>query len=121
MPAKHKGLKKLLWKFHFAFTGLINGLRYDSSIQLQVVFALIALSIAIIFKFTQIEFVILTICIGFVLSFEYLNSSLEAMLDRLQPNVHPIAKQAKDLGSASVGISALISLIVGLIFLFNHI
>lgn len=121
MMSKNRNLYRVLWKFHYAFTGLINGLRYDSSIQLQVFFAIIALSIAIIFKFTQTELVILIVCIGFVLSFEYLNSSLEAMLDRLQPDVHPMAKQAKDLGSASVGISALISLIIGLIFLFNHI
>ncbi|MEI7667994.1 MAG: diacylglycerol kinase [Erysipelotrichaceae bacterium] len=121
MSSKSNLLYRVLWKFHFAINGLINGLRYDSSIQIQVLFAAIALSIAYIFRFTQIEFVILTICIGFVLSFEYLNSALEAMLDRLQPNVHPLAKQAKDLGSASVGISALISLIVGLIFLFNHL
>jgi undecaprenol kinase len=121
MASKNNPLLRVLWKFHFALIGLINGLRYDSSIQIQVLFAAFALSIAILFRFTQTEFVILIVCIGFVLSFEYLNSALEAMLDRLQPNVHPLAKQAKDLGSASVGISALISLIVGLIFLFNHL
>jgi len=108
-------------KFSYAFVGLIDGILHDSSIQLQFCFATFALTVAIIFKFTDIEISILMVCIGMVLCFEYLNSAVEAMIDHLEPKFTPQAKVAKDLGSASVGLSALVSLIIGVLFLLNHI
>ncbi|NTW95078.1 MAG: hypothetical protein HGB31_00450 [Erysipelotrichaceae bacterium] len=108
-------------KFSYAFVGLIDGILHDFSIQLQFGFATFALIVAIVFKFTDIETSILMVCIGMVLCFEYLNSAVEAMIDHLEPKFTPQAKVAKDLGSASVGLSALVSLIIGLMFLFNHI
>jgi undecaprenol kinase len=72
-------------------------------------------------RFSVMETAVLLICIGMVLCFEYLNSGLEAMIDHLEPKFSKEAKVAKDLGAASVGLSALISLIVGLLFIFNHL
>ncbi len=116
-----KPLIRIYKKFYYAFSGLLDGILHDFSIQLQFVFAAIALSVALIFHFTVIETSILMICIGLVLSFEYLNSAVEAMIDHLEPKFSPQAKLAKDLGAASVGLSALIALIVGIMFLLNHI
>jgi diacylglycerol kinase len=112
---------RIAMKFYYAFTGLFDGILHDFSIQLQFCFAAIALAVALIFRFTVIEISILMVCIGMVLCFEYLNSAVEAMIDHLEPKFAPAAKTAKDLGAASVGLSALISLIIGVMFLFNHI
>ena len=39
---------------------------------------------------------------GLVLVIELLNSAIEATLDRLGPERHPLAGRAKDMGSAAV-------------------
>jgi undecaprenol kinase len=114
-------LVRIYKKFRYAFVGLVDGILHDFSIQLQFVFATFALAVALIFKFTYIEISILMVCIGMVLCFEYLNSAVEAMIDHLEPKFSPQAKLAKDLGAASVGISALVALIIGVLFLLNHI
>lgn len=114
-------IQRLLFKFSVAFNGLVEGLVTDFSIQLQFFFAICAIVVAIIFKFTYIEWSIWLICISMVLTLEYLNSSFESMMDRLDPSYHLLTKKAKDLGAAAVLISALFSLIIGFIFICQHI
>jgi len=114
-------LVRIYKKFHYAFAGLIDGILHDFSIQLQFVFAGIALAISLIFQFTVTEISILMVCIGMVICFEYLNSAVENMIDHLDSRFSKQAKTAKDLGAASVGFSALVSLIIGVMFLLNHI
>jgi diacylglycerol kinase (ATP) len=40
-----------------------------------------------------------------VLIVEIINSAIEAAIDRIGPELHPLSKQAKDLGSAAVLLS----------------
>lgn len=114
-------IQKLIFKFRVAFNGIIEGLSTDFSIQLQFFFAICAILVAFIFNFTYIEWSIWLICISMVLTLEYLNSSFESMMDRLDPSYHILTKKAKDLGAAAVLISAILSLIIGFIFICQHI
>lgn len=116
-----KALSKLFFKFQVAFNGLIEGLIHDFSIRIQFGFALVAIAIAFLFKFTYIEWSIWLICIAIVISLEYLNSSMEQMMDRLDPSYHVLTKKAKDLGAAAVLVSAFVSLLIGLIFVIHHL
>ena len=45
----------------------------------------------------------------FVVLVEFLNSSIEAAVDRISLERHPLAGQAKYMGSAAVGIAVLMS------------
>jgi len=114
-------LQKLIFKFRVAFNGIIEGLLNDFSIQIQFFFAISAIVIAFVFNFTYIEWSIWLICISMVLTLEYLNSSFESMMDRLDPSYHILTKKAKDLGAAAVLIAAIISLVIGFIFICQHI
>jgi undecaprenol kinase len=114
-------IQRLILKFQVAINGIVEGLLTDFSIQLQFIFAFIAIIIALIFNFTYIEWSIWLICISMVITLEYLNSSFENIIDRLDPSYHVLTKKAKDLGAAAVLISALFSLVIGIIFIFQHL
>ena len=114
-------IQKLIFKFRVAFNGILEGLITDFSIQLHFFFAFCAIVVACVFKFTRIEWAIWLICISMVLTLEYLNSSFESMMDRLDPSYHILTKKAKDLGAAAVLIAALFSLIIGIIFIAQHL
>ena len=114
-------IKKFVKKFKVAFIGLMEGFTTDISIQIQFGLALIAICVAFFFQFTYIEWAIWLICIGLVITLEYLNSAFEQMLDRFDPTYHVLTKRAKDLGAASVLVSAIISFIIGIIFIFHRI
>lgn len=113
--------QRLVFKFKVAFEGLYEGLKTDISIQIQFGFSLVALLVAFYFNFNAIEWAIWLICIGLVLTLEYLNSAFEQMLDRFDPTYHKLTKRAKDLGAAAVLVSAIISLVIGVIFVAQHL
>lgn len=48
---------------------------------------------------------------------EFLNTSLEAVVDLASPQQHPLAKVGKDVGAAAVLIAALGSVLIGLLIL----
>lgn len=122
MKSHHENmLSKLIFKFHVAIMGLSEGLLTDTSLQIQFIFALFALIIAWVLKFTQTEWMILLICIGFVISLEFMNSAFEQMLDRFDPTYHVLTKRAKDLGAAAVLFASIISLVIGIMLVSNHI
>ena len=61
------------------------------------------------------DWLILVLTIAMVWMAECFNTALEQVVDLVSPDIHPLARQAKDVAAAAVLISAIFSLIVGLI------
>ncbi len=49
-----------------------------------------------------------------VLTLEVINTSLEALTDLISPDIHPLAKIAKDTAAGAVLIASMLSVLVGL-------
>ena len=52
---------------------------------------------------------------GLVISCELINTAIEAVVDLVTEEYHPLAKVAKDTAAAAVFVFAIIAIIVGLI------
>ncbi|MEJ2011973.1 MAG: diacylglycerol kinase family protein [Anaerolineales bacterium] len=63
------------------------------------------------------DWAILLLAIGLVWTAEFVNSSLEAIVDLASPEMHPLARVGKDVGAAAVLIAALIAIIIGALIL----
>ena len=63
------------------------------------------------------EWLLCIVLIGLVIATELINTAIEAVVDLACPEVHPLAKTAKDTAAAAVLVFAMTSLICGL-FLF---
>ncbi|MBB6098379.1 diacylglycerol kinase (ATP) [Deinobacterium chartae] len=57
------------------------------------------------------------LCVMLVLVLEMLNTALEALVDLVTPDYHPLAKIVKDTGAGVVLVASLGSVVVGLIVL----
>ena len=62
-------------------------------------------------------FVLLALAMGLVLTAELLNTALEAVVDLVSPEEHPLAKQAKDVAAAAVLVASLAALAAGVFVL----
>jgi undecaprenol kinase len=56
---------------------------------------------------------VLVVAIGLVLFAELLNTAVEAVVDLVSPDYHPLAKQAKDVAAAAVLVSAVTAVAAG--------
>ena len=58
---------------------------------------------------TWVEFTLLAGSVVMLMVVELLNTGIEAAIDRIGPEWHPLSKRAKDMGSAAVLLTVLIT------------
>lgn len=107
--------KTKLWRsFGFALTGVAQTWRSEQNFRIEVVAGTLALALGL---FLGANLVPIVLCCLIVLSLEVLNSALEATLDLLSPEPHPLAKRAKDAAAGAVLLAAVGAALVGLLVL----
>ena len=67
--------------------------------------ALVLWPVAVWLGRNWVETALLAGSVMLVLIVELLNSAIEAVVDRVSPDLHPLSKRAKDIGSAAVMLS----------------
>lgn len=113
---KHqKGIKKFLLSFTYPIKGLRYAYRNEQNLAVDVGVALLVTIAGFIFKLNLVEWAILALTIGLVISCELINTAIEAVVDVVTEDYHPLAKVAKDTAAAAVFVFAIIAVIVGLI------
>jgi diacylglycerol kinase len=101
--------------FRHAGRGLLLLCLSQWNFRVHLVAGIGAICLACYFRIASIEWLSLIAAIALVLCTEALNTALERTVDLLEPERHPLARDAKDLGAAGVLIASLFALIVGLI------
>lgn len=112
---KPRGIKRFIRSFNYSFQGLKYAYTNEQSLFLHILSTIFVCAISIFFKITGIEWIIILLLIGLVVSFELINTSIEAAIDLCSPEIHPLAKISKDTASAATGFIAFIAFIIGLI------
>lgn len=112
---RQKGIKKFLLSFTYPIKGLRYAYRNEQNLAVDVGIALLVTIAGFIFKLNLVEWAILALTIGLVISCELINTAIEAVVDLVTEDYHPLAKVAKDTAAAAVFVFAIIAVIVGLI------
>lgn len=73
------------------------------------------------FQISRLEFLILLLTITLVLIAEMINTSLEAATDLLTPEYQSQAKIAKDVAAGMVLLTAVLSVIIGLVIFIPYL
>ena len=87
----------------------------ERNMRIHIVAAVAAVSLGAWLGLSGCEWAAVVICCALVMSLECLNTAIEAAVDLESPEIHPIAKKAKDCAAGAVLIAAIGSAIVGCI------
>ena len=112
---KKKGINRLFKSFKYAYEGLKYAFKYEQNILVHFSATILVIIAGIFFKISMTEWLVLTLIIGLVIATELINTSIEATIDLVTKEVHPLAKVAKDTAAAAVLIFGITALIIGLI------
>ena len=112
---KEKGIKKFINSFTYPIKGLKYAYRNEQNLAVDVSIAIIVLVLGFVFKINPMEWALLSLTIGLVISCELINTAIEAIVDLVTEDYHPLAKVAKDTSAAAVFVFAIVSIIVGII------
>ena len=118
---KQKGIKKFFHSFTYPIKGLKYAYRNEQNLAFDIGIGLLVVIASFIFQVSLIEAAILALTIGLVLGFELINTAIEATVDLVTEDYHPLAKVAKDTSSAAVFVFAIAAVVVGLIIFLPKI
>ena len=96
------GLARLAPAWRQSIAGLRQAASGEAAFRQELVGALLLVPLALLLPVTTIERLILVLSMFNVLAVELLNSAIEATVDRISVERHPLAGRAKDMGSAAV-------------------
>jgi diacylglycerol kinase len=103
--------------FKNAFAGLAYVIRTQKNAWLHAVATIAVFLLAFWLNISATDWAILILTIGGVWTAEFINTSLEAVVDLASPQKHPLAKVGKDVGAAAVLIAAVSSIVIGILIL----
>lgn len=103
--------------FKYAFQGIKEAFQSERNMKVHFALMTLAIILGFILKLSSIEWAILVITIGLVLILEFINTSLEQIVDIVSPEIQDKAKIAKDVAAAGVLVSAIVAVLIGA-FLF---
>ncbi|NMC51829.1 diacylglycerol kinase family protein [Candidatus Kuenenbacteria bacterium] len=114
----------------FSFRDFFRSLRYalmglrfvwrENNFKIQVFCALLVVFLMFFLGLSRLEKVALLICIIAVLVLESLNTIFEHLSDILKPRLHDYVKIIKDIMAASVLITSLGAVVIGLIIFWPY-
>jgi diacylglycerol kinase len=108
-------MRRLIRSFGYAFAGFGHGLRTQANLRIHVAFTFGVIVAGLWLQISTIEWAILVVTIVIVMSAELFNTSIEAVVDRVGNEPHPLSKIAKDTGAGAVLIGAIGAVIVGVL------
>ena len=108
-PSTHKntGIKRILKAFSYSMEGIGSALKHEAAFREEAILACILIPVSLFLNVSVVEHLILVLSIFLVLMMELINSAIEAVVDDISLQKRPLAKRAKDIGSAAVFISLL--------------
>jgi len=107
---KKKGVAHL-WSATLYTANGLKALCHETAFRHEMLAGCLILPAALLLPFPLWQALILNLLWGGVLVVEALNTALEAVVDLVSPGYHPLAKKAKDLGSAAVGLSLAVNVL----------
>ena len=106
------GLRRIANACIYSVQGLSHAWRHESAFRQEFVLAVVLMPVALWLGTTPLERALLIGSCVFVLIVELLNSAIEAAIDRHGDEIHELSGRAKDLGSAAVMLSLLLTAIL---------
>jgi diacylglycerol kinase (ATP) len=114
------GFKRIMAAFVNSIDGFQAAWRNEYAFRQEVIVVLIATVVALLLPVSSFQKVLLISVLLLVLLVEIINSAIEAVVDRISLERHPLSKRAKDMGSAAVALAIMIAAMAWIVVLSNR-
>ncbi len=118
---KKRGFGRFVRSFKYSIDGLIYAYKYEQSMLIHVFATICVLAVNIFFHVKAFEWLVTLVCIGMVLSAELINTAVEAVVDMITLEEHPLAKIAKDCTSAATFVLAMMAAVIGFVIYIPYV
>ena len=113
------GLTRIIKAAGYSWKGIRAAWQNEAAFRQEAVAAVIATLVACWLDVDAMTRVLLIGSVVLVIIVEILNSALEAVVDRIGSEFHPLSGRAKDMGSAAVLLTILLAIFVWVMLLMG--
>ncbi|OTG92507.1 diacylglycerol kinase [Acinetobacter sp. ANC 3832] len=119
-PFKGKtGFKRILNATGYSLAGFKAAYQHEAAFRQVVWINIILIPITFFLNVSNIEQAVMVAVCLLAIIVELFNSALEAVVDRVSLDLHPLSKNAKDMGSAAQFVAQAIIFFTWVIILFK--
>jgi diacylglycerol kinase len=112
-------MKKLFNSFGYAIKGVGVAIKTQTNIRIHLLAVLVVTVTGIFLDLNAIEWAIIALTIGFVLTAEMFNTAIEHLVDFVSPEHHEKAGIIKDLSAGAVLVAAIVATVVA-VYIFGN-
>jgi len=112
------GIRRLIQATRYSLQGLAASFRHETAFQQEVAASVLLIPLALWLGNTGLERAVMIAVWVLVPLFELVNSAVEAVVDRIGPEMHELSGRAKDISSATVMIALINAAVVWLLVLW---
>jgi len=110
-----------LASFKYAMRGIRAVVSSERNAKVHIIFAAIALVLALLLKITMVEFMFVLFAILFVFFAEIINTALEKTLDLISQENNHMVQLTKDMMAGAVLVAAFGAIVVALLVFGPHL
>lgn len=103
------GIRRIINACLYSLQGLRSAFRTEHAFRQELMVAIPAALVALLLPLPALHKLALIAVLLLVLIVELVNSAIEAVVDRISLERHPLSKNAKDFGSAAVMIALVLA------------
>jgi diacylglycerol kinase (ATP) len=107
----------LLHSFRYAFTGLWYTLRTQRNARIHLLAVVAVTAMGLWLRLDAPRWAVLALTAALVFFAEMVNTVTESIIDMITTEYHPLAKVVKDVSAGAVLVTAIASVVVGLLIL----
>lgn len=114
------GLRRIFAAFFYSMDGFKSAWQQEHAFRQELLLVVVGTLAALFLPVSAFEKLMLIVVLILLLIVELINSAIEAVVDRISLERHPLSKNAKDFGSAAVFLALLLAAATWGVVLFNR-
>ncbi|OCT17146.1 diacylglycerol kinase [Paenibacillus pectinilyticus] len=115
------GFRKWRRSFRYAYEGIKYALDTQRNMKFHFCVAFLVLLAALFIHLSKSDILFILLAVTLMIVTELINTAVEKTVDLAMPDRHPLAKIAKDVAAASVLVSAVFAVVVGMVVFYEPI
>lgn len=115
------GFRKWRRSFRYAYEGIKYALDTQRNMKFHFCVAFLVLLAALFIHLSKSDILFILLAVTLMIVTELINTAVEKTVDLAMPERHPLAKIAKDVAAASVLVSAVFAVVVGMVVFYEPI
>ena len=114
------GLKRIVAATGYSIQGFKAAWQHEHAFRQELMLFVVGTVVALLLPISAFQKLLLIVPMCLVLIVELINSAIEAIVDRVSLERHPLSKNAKDMGSAAVMLAIFLAVACWGVVLFNR-